>query len=719
MGSPTKDRIDLHETLQRNAFTNAIICTYTFNPQFFEEYCLDKFDSLRRNGNITVILDHRTYQRAILASEHNRPRLANLRYLLHPAAPAGVFHSKLVLLASPKRGRLVIGSANFTRPGITSNAELVGAFDFELDKNEAALPLFAQAVAFLERMAERWPSESLDSNLAALRRDAEWLTTVPAANDDVVLLDNLSRPLLDQLKERIVPPVSRLSVVSRFFDETPSLLTRTTKILDPATICIYTQNGTTTMTPAWIDACDQLDRDATIYLCPYGDGDSPQDLHAKALLIEDAEGALLAYGSANFTTPALGRTADSGNVELLLAVRLPAAKPSAEALFAPLEGLKCLSDPAELRRRVDDDNDDDDLEPHGLVLGEAILTGDVLRLSATLPEGIAGAVAELRFLDGATAHYAVHRSEDVLRTGAISGADLRRLGDASSLVRFRAGELVSNFVLVTNLQDVRTGGSTRRGRHLREAQESARRYFLVHHELAEVGDRDALIQFYDLCNIEVTNAPLPPVLRGGRGPADLMTGMRSLGERNLVLSRSLHAAATGFVDRHLRRLERHVTHGEIGGASNFAHIFLATVDVIRMQMARITDGLTALAEPIHTHHWGHIRGQINVYYRALAALSGCLDRYVGYLLDRYPRQEVLDHLDPESQQQMHKHVRVLLGARRTIEQTRATKLQFKVGIQARLGPGWFDCVMSEDRWRPYEREVRRQLKCLEGMRRAG
>lgn len=712
MATSAKSRIDLHETLQRHVFSHAVICTYTFNPLFFEEYCLDKFDSLKRNGNISVILDRGTYQRAIQAGEHHRPRQANLRYLLHPTAPRGVFHAKLVLLAGPKRGRLVIGSANFTRPGITSNAELVAAFELEPGKDESAAPLFGQALAFLERLAERWPSESLESNLAALRRDADWLVLVKAPTEEVALLDNLSRPLLEQLAERVVPPVSRLSLVSRFFDETPALLTKVTALLDPAEVCIYTQNGTTTMTPAWIDACNQLGREAAIYLCPYGDGENPQDLHAKALLVEDAAGALLAYGSANFTSAALNRTAETGNVELLLSVRQPSAQPSAESLFAPLGGRKKLVDPNDLRRRAEEDDDQRE-PPADLDLREAILTGDVLRLSAELPVDVSKPTAELRFPDDASVSYAVHRSTGSLRTAAISNADLRRLGEATVLVRLRAGGLTSDFILVTILQDVRSGGSTRRARHLREAQESARRYLLIHHELGELGDRDALVQFYDLCNIEVTNAPLPPVLRGGRGPVDLMTGMRSLGERNLPLSRSLHEAAMGFVERHLRRLERHVTHGELAGASNFVHIFLATVDVARMQVGRISDGLRGLTAPIEADHWSHVRGHINAYYGALESLANCLVRYVAFLLGRYPRAEVLEHLDADSQEQMREQVQVLLAARKTIEQTRTGRLRFRVGTQTRLGPEWFECVMAVANWRPYEEGVRQQLRCLE------
>ena len=78
------ERLDLHEALRRQAYDHAVICTYTFDPNFFEEYCLEEFKSLRNTGNITVLVDRGTYEKAILGPETERPKQANLRYLLHP-----------------------------------------------------------------------------------------------------------------------------------------------------------------------------------------------------------------------------------------------------------------------------------------------------------------------------------------------------------------------------------------------------------------------------------------------------------------------------------------------------------------------------------------------------------------------------------------------------------------------------------------------------------
>lgn len=152
MNKYAKERINLDSILKNNSYNHAVLCTYTFDPDFFEEYCLNKFDALRSNNNITVIVDHLTYQKSITGANYYRPQQANLRYLFCPIMVSGAFHAKLFLFVNKSQGRLIVGSANFTRPGLTSNAELVGCYDFEEDKSENYRPLFAAAFSFLTEL---------------------------------------------------------------------------------------------------------------------------------------------------------------------------------------------------------------------------------------------------------------------------------------------------------------------------------------------------------------------------------------------------------------------------------------------------------------------------------------------------------------------------------------------------------------------------------------
>jgi len=115
-----KPRIDLHRTLQQiRTAAGAVICTYRFDPSFFEDYCMEKFGCLHRNNNITVLIDWGCYDELLSGTLRDRPNLANIRYLLQPITAKRVFHPKVFLFADEEKGSLLIGSANATRPGLT------------------------------------------------------------------------------------------------------------------------------------------------------------------------------------------------------------------------------------------------------------------------------------------------------------------------------------------------------------------------------------------------------------------------------------------------------------------------------------------------------------------------------------------------------------------------------------------------------------------------
>jgi hypothetical protein len=322
MGRTNKDsRLDLHEALSRRTYHNAVLCTYTFNPLFFEDYCLEHFTALSGNNNITVCTDRTTYQKIALAPESQRPKQVNLRYLLSQIETKGRFHPKLFLFSTKTSGRLILGSANFTQAGLTSNAELADVFDFELGEQEGFLPLFQDAFAFVQALADGWPAESLTSNISEFRHSTPWLGATPGSGvGSVRLLHNLEHPLWGQVADMVPRPVERLHVVSRFFDDSPGLIDRVMRDFGPSQLVIYTQNGVTTMTAGWLDhPCIQSGR-AEVWLCSYEDDGHQQPLHAKAMIFESGQTRTLVYGSANFTSPALLTHGKAGNIETVVVV---------------------------------------------------------------------------------------------------------------------------------------------------------------------------------------------------------------------------------------------------------------------------------------------------------------------------------------------------------------------------------------------------------------
>jgi len=383
------DRINLHEVLAKKSFNHAVITTYSFDPTFFEEYCLVKFNSLSNNGNITVITDKGTYEKAILGPEGYRPKQANLRYLFHPVSVSGVFHPKIFMLVSKNKGRLLLGSANFPRPGITSNAELVGCYDFEEENSEDFKYLFQGAFDFLVEVARRWHGEALDSNLQAISREANWLVdkkSIPA-DQEIGFIHNISVPLWRQIISEIEGPVDRISVLSRYFDAEPDILDRLYNDLKPSKIVIYTQNGINTLNYKWVKHHLVSGGNVDILLCQYKDEEFPQNLHAKAIAIEAGDKCVFAYGSANFTTPAMLQNADKGNVEAMLLFRHFSRKDiKPERLFDPYKTAVRLQSEGML---VFEPREEEQYgQNHRIRLLEVVLVEERIWFRAEIPEDI-------------------------------------------------------------------------------------------------------------------------------------------------------------------------------------------------------------------------------------------------------------------------------------------------------------------------------------------
>jgi hypothetical protein len=94
-------RLDLHQLLDSASFDHAVILTYTFDPIFFEDYCLANFEGLHNCKSISVLLGRSTYEKFLAGAQTDRPKKANLRYLVHPVSVPGVFHPKLEALVRP------------------------------------------------------------------------------------------------------------------------------------------------------------------------------------------------------------------------------------------------------------------------------------------------------------------------------------------------------------------------------------------------------------------------------------------------------------------------------------------------------------------------------------------------------------------------------------------------------------------------------------------
>lgn len=710
-------RFNLHDALNRRTYDHAVICTFTFEAPFFEEYCLEKLSTLNANGNITIFVDKTIYEEMILGPESLRPKKANLRYLLYPIAVPGVFHPKLFLLAGKNKGKLIIGSANFTRSGITANAEMVGYYEYETEKNEEHKQLFQQAFRYIQNLAEAYPSENLDSNVNALLRDAEWLLQETEIEEEL-LIHNLKEPLWNQLISGIEAPVKSVSVLSRFFDDAPGFLDKIENDLKPANISIYTQNGITNLNPAWLDHPLIKSGKANIYLCSYADEGYQQPLHAKAFAIENGERYRLAYGSANFSTPALLKTVRSGNAEILL--KLPAVNSAdfqPESFFDPEQTAIVLKDASILQNvKSDEEAVINEREHYDLRLLEATFkdneSGPIISIRAKIPNSLLSGQlqAKLTFANQITRNLKLFQSEEDLYLISVPPEVRRLLNEESTVLKlesFEGDELEaqSNSLLITNVKDIKTDKPVRRERHIKEAQQSPAQFFAVLRELIGAGDEEALLTFLNYCDIPFAGMTRPrfagaarPVWGGGEG-------MRKLGDKNLKIYTELHPSAVAFFDKHFRKLKKHTETPHIGGIDNFLHIFLAIGGILRSQVERAVIGIESKNSPLTTDEWSKCRDHVDIYYGKFRDLIDCLwKQYLSKLMQEYEQTEISEKVLPDFQP-LDDLYNDMLSYRDRIEKLRVTTLRHTNSSGQQITPGYFHCVFSAEKWNRYSREI--------------
>jgi phosphatidylserine/phosphatidylglycerophosphate/cardiolipin synthase-like enzyme len=714
MGDKNQSRLNLHETLRGKTYGNALISTYTFSPNFFEEYCLQKFNSLYSNPNITVLIDRSEYEQAITAPEQYRTKLANLRYLLHPISVPGVFHPKVFLFTRKNSGKLIVGSANFSRSGITQNAELVGVFDYE-ESNPQYLKLFQDALKFFIEIQSRYPSDTLSSNIQTMLRETPWLSLPERDTKETEdsLVDNFEMPILEQLASMVKSKIDCLWVLSRYFDSAPDLLDRVVEMLQPKKIRIFTQNGTTTLNDSWIEHRLVKTGHTEIYLAEYKDADQYQPLHAKALLLDAGrEDSLLCYGSANFTTPALAKTPKNGNLEAVVILKKPGlGKKQINLLFDPSGTSVRLKNIEKLVSAQPEPFDPG--KRHPIHLNEVERIENKIRLSADIdPEFMKQQLMlRLDFEKGATQAFQLLHDDGSSYHADVSSNIIQRLEQSSTVAQVvvfdkRDEELASsNKMLIINLMDVNTGRAVRKERYVKEAQENISQFFQVLNDLNAGGDEDALLAFLNYCDIPVINAERPRLFRGDRPGWDGGQGMRKIGKRNLKVFLSLHEATVSFFDRHYRKLKKHVESGSLSGVGNFMHIWLAMGGILRNQVERAMQGFETSNSPMTLGEWYDYRQHLDTYFVRFEELMDCLwFEYVSPLLKTYKLPDIKKKFEPEMNP-LEELCDDMLNFRARLEKVRRTSLKVMTPNAQVLTPAYFNNIFTEQRWKKYSKKI--------------
>ena len=290
----------------------AVLTSYNVSYRFFEQVVLPR---LRGAGcqHVLLLVDAARFAEDA-ADPERRPQQAGKLYTLVPIHAAGVFHPKILLQVGPSNGRAWIGSHNLTHAGFNHNRELTTYASTRDDDR-------AQALACQAWQAVRgWLPDSTEAQEAAdaVERLAPWLTESFTQGGPELLHGSAERPLWPQLSARLPVRVDRITVVGPFFDNRLELLHTLARDLTPTEIVVGLIPGDAQFPAHHRNALPASTR--LVNASPLAP-DERRYLHAKAILFEHPDGALLVSGSANPSAPAL-LGGPHANVEAVVVQRL-------------------------------------------------------------------------------------------------------------------------------------------------------------------------------------------------------------------------------------------------------------------------------------------------------------------------------------------------------------------------------------------------------------
>ena len=345
--------ISFERLLAGDDLRHVTLLSYTTSLSHFEYAILPNLHTADE-GAIGLLVDRGEYDQGF--SETTAITGPGVFYSLHPIDlpnPKARFHPKLYILVGERAASIVVASANLTIYGCRSNFEVVDLLGLGASETPDR-SAFRDCIGFLEAMSRLLPAGSerirqpLDDTQQALERLVAG-TTGP--DSGTRLLHTLQQPLIEQVVEQVPPDqVDEITVVSPFYDPRGRALRTLADWYDRAQIrTILASADDANMDGAsLVELEDRLGIEQAIF--PKGD----RRLHAKLYAFKGLERAWLLSGSANLSSAAWLKSAESGgNVE---AVTLREVDASAiESLMAELATRPL--DFADLTHRADDQDE--------------------------------------------------------------------------------------------------------------------------------------------------------------------------------------------------------------------------------------------------------------------------------------------------------------------------------------------------------------------------
>jgi len=318
-------------------YEHALIATYGVNLEFFEQ---DLWRSLGRARNRILLADDIMLARAVQGTASGpRLRHLNLNYVGAPVTNPRSFHAKLILLAGPDAGLLLVGSGNLGMSGYASQGELFCRYRYEPDSPDD-LPAFQAVKELVDVIGARGYLDPLvRGHVEHLWADTTWIYGAPRTRERPVR-HSLEMPLLEQLAQEVGgDPVNEMVVLAPFYDREAEALRRLVRRISPARITVLLQEHETSVEPASLEKVLEHRPHEVRTAAAQVHGTY---LHAKLVLVRQRTRSVCLQGSANLSLAGLCLADPEGNIELvnLLTGPADAFDGVVEALVLGKEGVR-------------------------------------------------------------------------------------------------------------------------------------------------------------------------------------------------------------------------------------------------------------------------------------------------------------------------------------------------------------------------------------------
>lgn len=339
----------LHEdgTLHNPVPVGFISTSFTFDAEFFEEECLTRFlvmETEKENDGPAFLIEKEEKLAGlgmglVLVDQAHCRGARSLRWHLIPCrVKHGIMHAKITILQWSDCIRLIIGSANLTKPGYCINQEVFSCIDYypESETNPAVLN---SVLSYLKAMVTDFCGQIITNSFesfqaginAAIR---QWgLTETVYKKDDVALTTLLVSPQQNNALETLRTiwdanfnsPPDEAHIISPFYDTIETEATPSRKIFEnlqqrgavstyyylPAQLPEDPDSDIIIQGPEFL-AKKIKDNQQIYFVRVPEEGKNEKDssvirpMHLKQLWLSKRDYCLIMLGSSNFTSAAFG-----------------------------------------------------------------------------------------------------------------------------------------------------------------------------------------------------------------------------------------------------------------------------------------------------------------------------------------------------------------------------------------------------------------------------